>query len=31
LIKDEQTVPAVPSRVSVQPSRVSRLEPKGHE
>jgi hypothetical protein len=31
LIKDEQTVPAVPSGVSVQPSRVSRLEPKGHE
>ena len=31
LIKDEQTVPAVPSGVSVQPSRVSRLEPKVHE
>lgn len=26
LLKDEQTVPAVPSGVSVQPSRVSRLE-----
>ena len=26
MIKDEQTVPAVPSGVSVQPSRVSRLE-----
>lgn len=28
LIKDEQTVPAVASRVSVQPSRVSRLQLK---
>jgi hypothetical protein len=31
LIKDEQTVPAVSSRVSVQPSRVSRLQLKGHK
>jgi hypothetical protein len=31
LIKDEQTVPAVPSGVSVQPSRVSRLQLKDHE
>jgi hypothetical protein len=30
LIKDEQTVPAVSSRVSVQPSRVSRLQQKNH-
>jgi hypothetical protein len=30
LIKDEQTVPAVPSGVSVQPSRVSRLQQKNH-
>jgi hypothetical protein len=30
LIKDEQTVPAVSSRVSVQPSRVSRLQEKNH-
>jgi hypothetical protein len=30
-IKDEQTVPAVPSRVSVQPSRVSRMQLKDHE
>jgi hypothetical protein len=28
LIKDEQTVPAVPSRASVQPSQVSRFEGK---
>jgi hypothetical protein len=28
LVKEEQTVPAVPSGVSVQPSRVSRLEGK---
>jgi hypothetical protein len=31
LIKDEQTVPAVSSRVSVQPSRVSRVQLKDHE
>jgi hypothetical protein len=31
LIKDEQTVPAVPSGVSVQPSRVSRMQLKDHE
>lgn len=31
LIKDEQTVPAVPSGVSVQPSRVSRFQLKDHE
>jgi hypothetical protein len=31
LIKDEQTVPAVSSRVSVQPSRVSRLQLKDHK
>jgi hypothetical protein len=31
LIKDEQTVPAVPSRVSVQPSRVSRFQPRNYE
>lgn len=32
LIKEEQTVPAVASRVSVQPSRVSRMEQlKDHE
>jgi hypothetical protein len=31
LIKDEQTVPAVSSRVSVQPSRVSRLQLKDQE
>ena len=31
LIKDEQTVPAVPSGVSVQPSRVSRLQIKNHD
>lgn len=30
-IKDEQTVPAVPSGVSVQPSRVSRMQFKDHE
>lgn len=28
MVKDEQTVPAVPSGVSVQPSRVSRMEGK---
>lgn len=28
LVKEEQTVPAVPSRVSIQPSRVSRAEGK---
>ena len=31
LIKDEQTVPAVSSRVSVQPSRVSRVQLKDHK
>jgi len=31
LIKDEQTAPAVPSGVSVQPSRVSRLHLKDNE
>jgi hypothetical protein len=31
LVKDEQTVPAVASRVSVQPSRVSRAQLKDHE
>ncbi len=31
LLKDEQTVPAVPAGVSVQPSRVSRLEWKENE
>jgi len=31
LIKDPQTVPAVPSGVSVQPSRVSRLQLDEHE
>ena len=31
LIKDEQTVPAVPSGVSVQPSRVSQAQLKDHE
>jgi hypothetical protein len=31
LIKDEQTVPAVPSGVSVQPSRVSRMPLNGHK
>lgn len=31
LIKDEQTVPAVPSGVSVQPSRVSRLQLKDND
>jgi hypothetical protein len=30
LIKDEQTVPSVGSRVSVQPSRVSRMQQKNH-
>jgi len=31
LIKDEQTVPTVPSGVSVQPSQVSRVQLKDHE
>ncbi|MFL7870319.1 MAG: hypothetical protein AB8I58_15945 [Anaerolineales bacterium] len=31
LIKDEQTAPAVPSGVSVQPSRVSRLQLKDND
>jgi hypothetical protein len=31
LIKEEQTVPAVSSRVSVQPSRVSRMQIKGYK
>jgi hypothetical protein len=31
LIRDEQTSPTVPSRVSVQPSRVSRSQLKDHE
>lgn len=31
LLKDEQTVPAVSSRVSVQPSRVSRMHLKDHK
>jgi len=31
LIKEEQSVPAVPSRVSVQPSRVSRVQVKDNE
>ena len=31
LLKEKQTAPAVPSGVSVQPSRVSRLQLKDHE
>lgn len=31
LLRDEQTVPAVPSGVSVQPSRVSRLQTKDNK